>query len=144
MTVEQYRALFQDLGIEGVHIGHVLRYRGQSMRLYFNHKQSIGVNFIAHLSDKHLYPNQLWGRINPGLVKRKDRPEQGMLPIVPRPGLERKAFEELIVTDRNRPVLRIQAIGKRKSVEELFGPFQGQLVFHEDIDAPTIDEWAEA
>ena len=52
--------------------------------------------------------------------------------------------EELIVTDRNRPVLRIQAIGKRKSVEELFGPFQGQLVFHEDIDAPTIDEWIEA
>ena len=52
--------------------------------------------------------------------------------------------EELIVTDRNRPVLRIQSIGRRKSVDELFGPLQGQLVFHEDINAPTIDEWAEA
>ena len=52
--------------------------------------------------------------------------------------------EELIVTDRNRPVLRIQPIGRGKSVEELFGPFQGQLVFHEDVNAPTIEEWAEA
>ena len=52
--------------------------------------------------------------------------------------------EDMIVTDRNRPVLRIQPIGRRKRVEELFGPFQGQLVFHEDIDAATIDEWADA
>ena len=96
MTVEQYRALFQTLEIEGVHIGHVLRYRGQSMRLYFNHKQSIGVNFIGHLSDEYLYPDRLWERIDPGLVKSKDRPEQGMLPIVPRPGLERRAFKELM------------------------------------------------
>ena len=95
MTEEQYRALFQAVGIEGVRIGYVLRYRGQSMRLYFNHKQSIGVNFIAHLSDEHLYPDRLWDRITPGLVKSKDRPEQGMLPIVPRPGLERRAFQEL-------------------------------------------------
>ena len=51
--------------------------------------------------------------------------------------------EELIVTDRNRPVLRILPIEDRKSVEDLFGPFQGQLVFHEDVDAPTIGEWAE-
>ena len=52
--------------------------------------------------------------------------------------------EELIVTDRNRPVLRILPIRDRKSVEELFGPFQGQLAFHEDVNAPTVDEWAEA
>lgn len=52
--------------------------------------------------------------------------------------------EELIVTDHNRPVLRISPIGNRKSVDDLFGQFQGQLVFHEDVNAPTIGEWAEA
>ena len=52
--------------------------------------------------------------------------------------------EDLIVTDRNRPVLRIQPIGRRKRVEELFGSFQGQLVFHEDVDAATTGEWADA
>ena len=51
--------------------------------------------------------------------------------------------EELIVTDRNRPVLRILPIEDRKSVEDLFGPFQGQLVLHEDVNAPTIDEWTD-
>lgn len=51
--------------------------------------------------------------------------------------------EELVVTDRNRPVLRIQPITPKKSVEDVFGDFQGQLVFHEDPDAPTIDDWTE-
>ena len=52
--------------------------------------------------------------------------------------------EELIVTDRNRPVLRIQPVGSKKSVEELFGSFQGQLIFNEDVNAPTVDYWPEA
>ena len=51
--------------------------------------------------------------------------------------------EELIVTDRNRPVLRILPIEDKKSVEDMFGPFQRQLVFHEDVDGPTIGEWDE-
>ena len=49
--------------------------------------------------------------------------------------------EELIVTDRNRPVLRILPIGDKKSVDDLFGPFQGQLVFYEDVNAPTAPSW---
>lgn len=52
--------------------------------------------------------------------------------------------EELIVTDRNRPVLRIQPIAPKKSVHDVFGPYQGQIVFREDINAPTIDEWPDA
>lgn len=52
--------------------------------------------------------------------------------------------EELIVTDRNRPVLRIQPIGSKKSVEELFGSFHGQLIFNEDVNAPTVDDWPDA
>ena len=117
MKVEQYRALFHALGIEDVQIGHVLRHRGQSMRLYFNHKQSIGVNFIAHLSDEHLYPDRLWDRIAPALVKSKDRPEQGMLPIVPRPGFERRAFENLMDRPFGSDLLQ-QAFDKASELPE--------------------------
>ena len=49
--------------------------------------------------------------------------------------------EELIVIDGNRPVLRIQPIVKKKTAEEVFGPLQGKVIYHEDIDMPTIDEW---
>ena len=52
--------------------------------------------------------------------------------------------EELIVTDRDRPVLRILPIAGKGTVEEGFGSVQGKPLYHEDIDAPTADEWAEA
>ena len=52
--------------------------------------------------------------------------------------------EELIVTDHNRPVLRIQPIDRKKAVEEVFGAIQGGVVYREDIDTPTTDEWAES
>ena len=51
--------------------------------------------------------------------------------------------EEVIVTDNNRPVLRIVPIGQKKSVEELFAPYQGRVIYYEDINTPTIDEWSE-
>ncbi len=51
--------------------------------------------------------------------------------------------EELIVTDNNRPVLRIQPITTTKSVAEVFAPYRGQMVWHEDPDMPTTDEWSE-
>ena len=49
--------------------------------------------------------------------------------------------EELIVTDHNRAVLRIQPIDRKKTVEEVFGAIQGGVVYREDIDTPTTDEW---
>jgi antitoxin (DNA-binding transcriptional repressor) of toxin-antitoxin stability system len=49
--------------------------------------------------------------------------------------------EELIVTDRNKPVLRIMPIRHKQSVEEVFGSLDGQVIFLADIDLPTIDEW---
>ena len=49
--------------------------------------------------------------------------------------------EEWIVTDHNRPVLRIQPIEQKKTVEEVFGAIQGKVVYREDINTPTIDEW---
>ena len=51
--------------------------------------------------------------------------------------------EEVIVTDHNRPVLRIQPIQGGLSVEEAFGDVYGQLVFLEDPNAPTVSEWEE-
>lgn len=51
--------------------------------------------------------------------------------------------ETLVVTDRNVPVLKITPIKKKKTVEEIFGDMQGQIIFHEDVNAPTIDEWGD-
>ncbi len=51
--------------------------------------------------------------------------------------------DELIVTDRSRPVLRIQPISKKKTVEEVFGAIQGGVIYHEDINLPTADEWTD-
>ena len=51
--------------------------------------------------------------------------------------------EEIIVTDNNRPGIRIQPINKKVSVEDAFGAWQGQVIFYEDPNAPTSDEWEE-
>lgn len=51
--------------------------------------------------------------------------------------------EEVIVTDNNRPVLRIQPINRKLGVNEVFAPYRGQAVWHENPDAPTTDEWSE-
>jgi antitoxin (DNA-binding transcriptional repressor) of toxin-antitoxin stability system len=52
-----------------------------------------------------------------------------------------KNGQELIVTDRDQPVLRITPIKKKKSVTDVFGDYQGKLIFHEDPDTPTSDDW---
>ncbi|HQY93907.1 prevent-host-death protein [Caldilinea sp.] len=51
--------------------------------------------------------------------------------------------EEVIVTDNNRPVLRIQPIARKASVDEIFAPYRGKMVIHEDLDLPTTAEWNE-
>lgn len=51
--------------------------------------------------------------------------------------------EEIIVTDNNRPVLRIQPISRKASVEEVFSSYRDKLILHENPDTPTIDEWGE-
>ena len=52
--------------------------------------------------------------------------------------------DELIVTDHNRPVLRIVPIKEKSTVDELFGSLRGEVVYLEDINLPTVDEWSEA
>ena len=49
--------------------------------------------------------------------------------------------EEMIVTDHNRPVLRIQPIGQKRTAEEVVGTVQGKVIYCEDINTPTTDEW---
>jgi prevent-host-death family protein len=49
--------------------------------------------------------------------------------------------EDLIVTDRGKPVLKILPIKDKTTVEELFDDLQGQVVYCEDIDTPALPEW---
>ena len=49
--------------------------------------------------------------------------------------------EELIVTHNRRPVLRVLPIAHRKTVDEIFAGMRGKVVYHEDINTPTTDEW---
>ncbi|MBX3000490.1 MAG: hypothetical protein KF893_18365 [Caldilineaceae bacterium] len=52
--------------------------------------------------------------------------------------------EDLIVTDNKTPVLIITPIKKTESVEALFGDLQGQVIYHEAIDTPSLEEWETA
>ena len=51
--------------------------------------------------------------------------------------------EELVVTDNNRPVLRIVPIRQRIPAAEMFSDARGKVVYHDDVLAPTTDEWSE-
>jgi prevent-host-death family protein len=51
--------------------------------------------------------------------------------------------EELVVTDNNRPVLRIVPIRQRFPAAEMFADARGKIVYREDVLSPTTDEWAE-
>ncbi len=52
--------------------------------------------------------------------------------------------EELIVTHHSKPVLRITPIHQSKSVDDVFQPWRGQVVYHADPDEPTLGEWLDA
>jgi len=52
--------------------------------------------------------------------------------------------EELIVTDRDKPVLKIVPIRPTAPLAAVFGDFQGQVIYLEDLDTPTLAEWDEA
>ena len=51
--------------------------------------------------------------------------------------------EDLIVTHNRRPVLRVQPIKTRQPVHRVFDGLRGKVVYHEDINSPTTDEWRE-
>jgi prevent-host-death family protein len=51
--------------------------------------------------------------------------------------------EELVVTDNGRPVAKVVPILTRRSAADLFADVRGRVAYHEDIFAPTTDEWPE-
>lgn len=51
--------------------------------------------------------------------------------------------EELIITDYGRPAIKVVPIRTRILAAEVFGDVRGRVVYHEDILAPTTDEWPE-
>ena len=51
--------------------------------------------------------------------------------------------EELVVTDHNRPVIRITPIQARTPAAEMFSDVRGRVVYRGDILAPTTEEWPE-
>jgi prevent-host-death family protein len=52
--------------------------------------------------------------------------------------------EPLIVTDNNRPVLRIVPIRQRIPAADLFADVRGRVTYHDDLLAPTAGEWPES
>ena len=50
---------------------------------------------------------------------------------------------ELIVTDHDKPVLKIVPIKPKAAVTAVFGDVQGQVNYLEDINMPTLGEWEE-
>ena len=51
--------------------------------------------------------------------------------------------DELIVTDHDKPVLKIIPIKKKVAVGAVFANLQGQVTYLEDINTPTLQEWDE-
>lgn len=54
-----------------------------------------------------------------------------------------KTGEELIVTDHNRPVLKIVSLKPKLRASEIFGEYAGKVQYFEDIRTPTSSEWGE-
>jgi prevent-host-death family protein len=51
--------------------------------------------------------------------------------------------EEIIVTDRGKPVVKISQYVKKTSTEDLFAQMRGKVEYFEDLTTPTIEEWEE-
>jgi antitoxin (DNA-binding transcriptional repressor) of toxin-antitoxin stability system len=51
--------------------------------------------------------------------------------------------EEILVTDGNKPVLRISQYENPPSTEELFKSMRGKVKYFEDLTTPTTEEWQE-
>ncbi|MHC5925671.1 type II toxin-antitoxin system Phd/YefM family antitoxin [Nostoc sp.] len=51
--------------------------------------------------------------------------------------------EEIVVTDRGKPVVKISKYAQAPSTEELFGEIRGRVKYFEDLTTPTTEEWAQ-
>ena len=57
--------------------------------------------------------------------------------------LVEQSGEELIVTDNDRPVLKIVPIQARRSAGDVFADVRGKVEYRDDLLAPTTREWPE-
>ncbi|MEA5571999.1 type II toxin-antitoxin system prevent-host-death family antitoxin [Calothrix sp. UHCC 0171] len=51
--------------------------------------------------------------------------------------------EEIVVTDRGKPVVKISKYGDSPLTAELFGQMRGKVRYFEDLTTPTTEEWTE-
>jgi antitoxin (DNA-binding transcriptional repressor) of toxin-antitoxin stability system len=54
-----------------------------------------------------------------------------------------KTGEEVIVTDNQKPVLKIVPLKKKKSFDEAFADVHGRIKYTEDIYKSTEEEWGD-
>lgn len=93
MNVQGYADILEDLGFHSIEIGKTLKHWRRSIpSLYFNSR--CGEVFFAGWSkDRQRFSPRLWKHISPP-NKRHEKPN--VITIVPKPGRERDAFEDLI------------------------------------------------
>jgi prevent-host-death family protein len=51
--------------------------------------------------------------------------------------------EEILVTDRGKPVVKISKYANTPSTDELFEQMRGKVKYFEDLTTPTAEEWGE-
>lgn len=51
--------------------------------------------------------------------------------------------EEIVVTDRGKPVVKITKYADSPSTEELFNHMRSNVQYFEDLTTPTTEEWDE-
>ena len=51
--------------------------------------------------------------------------------------------EEIIVTSRKIPVIRISPLKKTRNVDDVFADIRGKIKYHKDILIPETEEWGE-
>jgi antitoxin (DNA-binding transcriptional repressor) of toxin-antitoxin stability system len=54
-----------------------------------------------------------------------------------------KTGEELVVTKKNIPILRIIPIKKKRHVKDVFSDIRGAIKYADDILKPETEEWGE-
>jgi antitoxin (DNA-binding transcriptional repressor) of toxin-antitoxin stability system len=47
----------------------------------------------------------------------------------------------MVVTDRGKPVLKIEPIAPKLRVDDVFGHLKGKVKWHGDPNQPTTSEW---
>lgn len=54
-----------------------------------------------------------------------------------------KTGEELIVTNKNIPIVKIIPLRKQKHAHDVFADVRGKVKYHDDLLKPETDEWGD-